>query len=257
MPTNTELYDADDKLQDAAFSAFVVRGLHEDQAKHAAALLGSFVWLAVHESGIHATIAGVILGLMTPTDTYVSEKGFANVLARAQKIFDGGEWSAGDHRTDRVRRFQWLSRETLSPLEYLEHSLHPWSSFVIVPIFALANAGVPFAISDFADSVALAAAAGLVIGKPLGIFVVSLLAVRLGLASLPDGVTWPILIAAGALAGIGFTMSIFIAGLALDGAVLDVAKVGVLAGSVIAAVAGMAVLLVILPRAEKAALNRA
>ena len=128
---------------------------------------------------------------------------------------------------------------------------------MIVPIFALANAGVPFTISDFADPVALAAAAGLVIGKPLGIFVVSLLAVKLGLASLPDGVTWPILIAAGALAGIGFTMSIFIAGLALDGAALDVAKVGVLAGSVIAAVSGMAVLLVILPKTEEAALSRA
>ncbi len=219
-------------------------------------VLGGIVWLGFHESGIHATIAGVILGLMTPTDPYVSEKGFAKVLARAQETFDGGKWSERDHRTDKVRHFQWLTRETLSPLEYLEHSLHPWSSFVIVPIFALANAGVPFAISDFADSVALAAAAGLVIGKPLGIFVVSLLAVKLGLASLPDGVTWPILISAGALAGIGFTMSIFIAGLALDGAALDVAKVGVLAGSVIAAVAGMAVLLVILPRTEEASLNR-
>ena len=188
---------------------------------------------------------------MTPTDTYVSEKGFAKVLTRAQQIFDGGEWSEHDHRTDKLRRFQRLSRETLSPLEFLEHSLHPWSSFVIVPIFALANAGVPFEMSGFVDPVAVAVTAGLVIGKPLGIFVVSLLAVKIGLAYLPEGVTWPMLFAGAVLAGIGFTMSIFIAGLALDGPVRDVAVVGVLAGSVIAAVVGMAVLLAILPKASE------
>ncbi len=212
-------------------------------------VLGTAVWLGFHESGIHATVAGVILGLMTPSDVYVSEKRFANVLRRAQQVFDGGEWSKREHRTERVQRFQWIARETLSPLEFLEHSLHPWSCFLIVPIFALANAGVQFEMSDFGDSVAIAVAVSLVIGKPLGIFAMSLLAVKLGLASLPDGVTWPILIAGATLAGIGFTMSIFIAGLALDGAALDVAMVGVLAGSVIAAVVGMAGLLALLPKA--------
>jgi NhaA family Na+:H+ antiporter len=211
-------------------------------------VLGALVWLGFHESGIHATIAGVILGLMTPTDFDVSESGFSSVLTRAQEVFEGGGWSEQGHRTERVRRFQWLARETLSPLEFLEHSLHPWSSFVILPIFALANAGVVFAISDFAEPVAIAVAAGLVIGKPLGIFTVSFVAVKLGLASLPDGVTWPILIAGAALTGIGFTMAIFIANLALDGALLDVAMVGVLGASVLAAVLGMAGLLAILPK---------
>lgn len=214
-------------------------------------VLGGLVWLGFHESGIHATIAGVILGLMTPTDVYVSEKGFATVLQRAQQVFEGGEWSDHDHRTDRVRRFQWLSRETLSPVEFLEHSLHPWSSFLIVPIFALANAGVQFQLSDFAAPAAIAVTAGLVIGKPLGIFVLSLIAVKLGVASLPSGVTWPILIAGAMLAGIGFTMSIFIAGLALDGPVRDMAMVGVLAGSVLAAIVGMVALLAILPKAAE------
>ena len=210
--------------------------------------LGSFVWLAFHESGIHATIAGVILGLMTPAGSYVSEKGFAKALRRAQDVFDGNERRPDDHRAGKVRYFQWITRETLSPLEYLEHSLHPWSSFVILPIFALANAGVVFAVSDFADPVAIAVAMGLVVGKPLGIVVVCLIAVKTGLASLPEGVTWPILIAGAALTGIGFTMSIFISGLALDGGARDAAMVGVLAGSVIAAVIGMAALLAILPK---------
>lgn len=214
-------------------------------------VLGGLVWLGFHESGIHATIAGVILGLMTPTDVYVSEKGFATVLQRAQQVFEGGEWSDHDHRTDRVRRFQWLSRETLSPVEFLEHSLHPWSSFLIVPIFALANAGVQFQLSDFAAPAAIAVTAGLVIGKPLGIFVLSLIAVKLGVASLPSGVTWPVLIAGAMLAGIGFTMSIFIAGLALNGPVRDMAMVGVLAGSVLAAIVGMVALLAILPKAAE------
>jgi NhaA family Na+:H+ antiporter len=107
-------------------------------------VLGTVVWLGFHESGIHATIAGVILGLMTPARSYVSDGGFSNVLTRAQEIFEGGEWSAQGHRTEKVRRLQWLTRETLSPLEFLEHSLHPWTSFVILPIFALANAGVVF-----------------------------------------------------------------------------------------------------------------
>jgi NhaA family Na+:H+ antiporter len=214
-------------------------------------VLGGLVWLGFHESGIHATIAGVILGLMTPTDVYVSEKGFATVLQRAQQVFEGDEWSDHDNRTDRVRRFQWLSRETLSPVEFLEHSLHPWSSFLIVPIFALANAGVQFQLPDFAAPAAIAVTAGLVIGKPLGIFVLSLIAVKLGVASLPSGVTWPILIAGAMLAGIGFTMSIFIAGLALNGPVRDMAMVGVLAGSVLAAIVGMVALLAILPKAAE------
>ena len=80
-------------------------------------VLGGIVWLGFHESGIHATIAGVILGLMTPTDSYVSEKGFAKVLARAQETFDSGKWSERDHRIDKVRHFQRLTRETRSPLE--------------------------------------------------------------------------------------------------------------------------------------------
>ncbi len=209
--------------------------------------IGSLVWLAFHESGIHATIAGVALGLLTPARSYIDREGFSRVLMRVQEVFDGEEWSRTGHRGDKLRRFQWLARETISPVEYLEQSLHPWSSFVIIPIFALANAGVAFSLADIADPVAVAVAMGLSVGKPLGIVLLSFIAVRLGLATLPEGVSWSVLTAAGFLAGIGFTMSLFIAGLALEGQSLEAAKVGVLAGSLISAIVGMGLLSAILP----------
>jgi len=149
-----------------------------------------------------------------------------------------------------VAQIQKLARETVSPVEYLEGILHPWVSFLIMPLFAFANAGVPFTLSDFADPVAQAVAAGLVIGKPVGIVLFSFIAVRIGLASLPEGVNWGIVIGGGFLAGIGFTMALFIAGLALEGGVLDAAKVGVLGASAVAAIIGMALLNWLLPRPD-------
>jgi NhaA family Na+:H+ antiporter len=129
----------------------------------------------------------------------------------------------------------------------LENGLHPWSAFLIMPVFALANAGVAFEASLLVDPVALAIAAGLVLGKPVGIVLFSFLAVRLGLARLPDGVDWGVLVGGGLLAGIGFTMSLFIAGLALEGDVLDAAKVGILGASLVAGICGMSLLVWRLP----------
>jgi NhaA family Na+:H+ antiporter len=151
-----------------------------------------------------------------------------------------------------VREVQRAAREVVSPLAYLESALHPWSAFAIMPLFALANAGVPLSVEAFGEPVALAAAAGLVLGKPAGILAFSWLAVRLRLADLPEGVGWGALAGGGALAGIGFTMSIFIAGLALDGATLDAAKAGVLAGSAISAAIGVGLLLTFLPAGGRA-----
>ena len=115
-----------------------------------------------------------------------------------------------------------------------------------MPIFAFANAGVPFELSDFGDPVALAVGISLVIGKPLGIVAFSALAIRLGLARLPEGVGWGALLGGGFLAGIGFTMALFISELALDGAALNAAKVGVLAGSAVAAIVGVTILIAVL-----------
>jgi len=210
--------------------------------------LGVLVWLGFHESGVHATIAGVLLGLLTPARSYVPENTISRLLKQADDTLHGGQWTHMSHRADAVRSLKESVREVISPLEYLEGTLHPWSSFLIMPIFALANAGVPFSLGDFGDPVAVAIMASLVIGKPLGILLMSFLAVKLITKGLPEGLTWGALTGGGFLSGIGFTMALFIAGLALDGAPLNAAKVGVLGASALAAVVGMVVLLRVLPK---------
>ena len=208
--------------------------------------LGAGIWFAFHESGIHATIAGVIIGLMAPARAYLSEGLFGQMLSRAAQVVQGEGFGGLGDRAGRVRRFRQATREVISPVEYLEGFLHPWVAFLVMPLFAFANAGVPFQLSDLGDPVALAVGISLVIGKPLGIVAVSALAVRLGLATLPEGVGWGALAGGGFLAGIGFTMALFIAGLALDGAALNAAKVGILAGSTLAAIASVAILIAVL-----------
>ena len=173
------------------------------------------------------------------------------VLQRASRVFHGEGWQSGRNHVAEIRALKHVVRESISPLEYLENLLHPWVGFAIMPLFALANAGVPLTLAGFGEPVAISVAAGLVVGKPLGIVAVSWLAVRLGLARLPDGITWPVILAGGLLAGIGFTMSLFISGLALDGEVLDAAKIGVLGGSALAGVLGMGLLLWFLPSGSR------
>jgi NhaA family Na+:H+ antiporter len=131
----------------------------------------------------------------------------------------------------------------LTPLQRFEHNLHPWVSFFIIPVFALANAGVTLAGLDILESlfspVSIGIIAGLFIGKQFGIFAFSFIAVKLKLASLPEGVNWKNLYGAGILAGIGFTMSLFIAGLAFNNpALIDLSKIGILTGSLLSGVVG-------------------
>ena len=201
------------------------------------------IWFAFHESGIHATIAGVILGLMTPAHSRIDESKAHRILERGRVFFQKLDWQTESHRVGRVRRHRRVSREIVSPLEYLIDALHPWVSFVIMPLFALANAGVAIRMGDLRSPVALAIVCGLCVGKPLGIFLASACAVKTGMSRLPEGVTWPHVIGGGMLAGIGFTMALFISALALEGGLLDMAKVGVLMASLISAVAGVAILL--------------
>ncbi|MEO6030067.1 MAG: Na+/H+ antiporter NhaA [Candidatus Binatia bacterium] len=167
-------------------------------------LLAAAIWVAFLQSGVHATIAGVLLGLLTP----------------------------------------------IAPLATIEKGLHPWVTFVVMPVFALANAGVALDLAHLGDPVALAVGAGLLLGKPLGIVGASWIAVRLGLATLPDRVGWTAIVGGGGLAGIGFTMALFIAGLALGPELRAAAKVGILLGSTLAAIGGMGILLRVLPRGE-------
>ncbi len=209
---------------------------------------GVLVWFAFHESKVHATVAGVILGLITPARSWVGKGLLAEIVDRAGHFLRGEGRGAHGQAYGVMRHLEQASREAISPLERLESALHPWVGLLIMPIFALANAGVPIRLSDLGQPVAVALMAGLVLGKPCGIILFSWLAVRLGLAKLPEGVTWAMIAAGGLLAGIGFTMALFIAGLALDGGLLDTAKIGILAGSMICAIAGMGLLVTLLPK---------
>ena len=202
---------------------------------------GIFVWFAFHESGIHATIAGVILGIMTPARSLVRVDRVKSSFARLDHLFHDDSPHSSD-RADRLHRIRHATRELVSPLEFLIHQLHPWVSFVIMPVFALANAGVAVKFQQLGSPIAVAVIAGLVVGKLVGIVSFSWLAVKLKIARLPEGVDGKCLLAGGLLGGIGFTMALFIASLALDAHQLPEAKVGVLVGSAVSAMAGMLVL---------------
>jgi NhaA family Na+:H+ antiporter len=182
------------------------------------ALAGIPLWLAVLESGVHATIAGVVVGICVP--------------ARGRAAADPAHAPPG---------------EPDSPLASLERALHPFVAFLVVPLFALANAGLPLAGMSAADlraPAALATCAGLFLGKQVGIFGATRIAVAAGLAELPEGTSWRHIYGLAVLAGIGFTMSLFVASLAYgEGSRLDEqAKLGVLAGSLGSALAGLALL---------------
>jgi NhaA family Na+:H+ antiporter len=140
------------------------------------------------------------------------------------------------------------AKESISPQRRLENSVHPWSAFVVLPLFALANAGVAIQAVDPFNTITLGIIAGLAIGKPVGIFLFAWAAVALGIARKPIDIGWPHMLGAGMLAGIGFTMALFIANLAFDGPALESAKLGILLASLIAGVAGMAMLIAITAR---------
>ena len=209
-------------------------------------LMGFWIWFEFHASGIHATVSGVIIGLMTPIKSWVSPERFNLVIQRTIRQLEVCNPN-GAERYALISQMQRSARDALSPLERLETELHPWVGFIIMPLFALANAGVALDLTVLRDPVSVAVMSGLFIGKPAGIFLFSWLAVKSRLARLPAGVTWPLLSAGGILGGIGFTMALFIGGLALSGELLDAAKVGIMAGSFLSAVVGMT-LIIALPR---------
>jgi NhaA family Na+:H+ antiporter len=212
-------------------------------------VVGAGIWLCFLKSGIHPTVAGVLLGLLTPGSAWLGNGALLDVAADLLHRLSGGEEGQIQHgRTQMLGQLGTVSREAVSPLERLETTLHPWVAFGIMPLFALANAGVAVQGAAFSHPVALAVAAGLVLGKPLGIVLFSWLAVRVGLARLPSGVDWKVMLGGGCLAGIGFTMSLFIAGLALgrEPDLLAAGKIGTLIGSAVSAAIGLLLLLVFL-----------
>jgi NhaA family Na+:H+ antiporter len=207
-------------------------------------VIGASIWLAFLKSGIHPTVAGVLLGLLTPSGPWFGERSLLKVLAgtgdRLREDNKAGEKT--EHHEEAVRLLSHTARETISPLDRLDTALQPWVAFGIMPLFALANAGLHVELPALASPVAVAVAVGLMVGKPLGLVVFSAVAIKLGWARLPDGVSWPMLVGAGFLAGIGFTMSLFIAGLALEGDLLESGKIGTLTGSAVSALVGCALL---------------
>jgi NhaA family Na+:H+ antiporter len=216
-----------------AIAAIVAMREFGVQAIPAYVLVGSGLWLAMHEAGVHATLAGVLCGLLAPTAPHVPRD-----LIDEDELLDVSSVEA-------ARATVTQARSSVSVVEWLEHMLHPWTSFVIVPLFALANAGITVGgdqVSDALSSrVTLAIVVGLVIGKPIGITLASWLAVRSGLGELPQGVTWRALAGVASIAGIGFTVSLFVTELAFDDeTIIADAKLGVLAASLVSAVIGSA-----------------
>jgi NhaA family Na+:H+ antiporter len=205
-------------------------------------LMGALIWLCFDASGVHATIAGVVLGLMTPTRIWVSDLRLRAILGRVLAYPSGEHWSGDTADRRDLRQAGRAVAESLSPVERLEMMLHPWVGFAVMPTFALANAGVAITGADLGQSVSLAILAGLVLGKPAGVLGFSWLAVRLGLAARGASLSWPFLAAGAFLTGIGFTMSLLIAGLAYAPAMLSAAKLGILAGSICSAAIGISVL---------------
>ena len=204
------------------------------------AMLGTVVWFATFQSGVHATIAGVALGLLTPARP-TDPRGFTDVLDSARHLSDEPDAAS-------LRSIHLEAQEVVPVAERLEHLLHPWTSFVIIPLFALANAGVILSLDGIGaaatSAVGLGVLLGLVVGKLVGITAASWLATRLGFARLPSGVDWRHMVGAAAVAGIGFTVSLFITGLAFDdGQLVSDAKMGILLASLFAGVLGAGLLL--------------
>jgi NhaA family Na+:H+ antiporter len=204
-------------------------------------VVGGLIWLAVLKAGVHPTVAGVLLGLMTPASAWVNRETLNGVLGQLREELDR---LPDDPTTlhDELAAVEFATRESVPPLYRLEHLLHPWVALAIMPVFALANAGVPIRMSYMSDPVTQSIACGLLVGKPLGIGLFSFAAVKLGLARLPTGVNWTMLMGGGWLAGIGFTMSLFLTGLALPDSHIDAGKLGTLLGSVLSTILGMSIL---------------
>lgn len=209
------------------------------------------VWLSFIFSGVHATIAGVLIALTIPVHTKISRDDFIERLkTKASKLLSANQESKKLHTQKQAHLIDAvakLSKDVHTPLQRLEHALHPIVAYFILPVFALANAGVRIEGKVFElliHPLAIGIILGLVLGKFLGIALITKLLVHFKAASLPAHVTWNQIYGMGFLAGIGFTMSIFIAELAFsDDRLIMVAKVGIIAASLLAAVLGMGLFL--------------
>jgi Na+:H+ antiporter, NhaA family len=211
--------------------------------------LGVMVWFFTFESGVHATLAGVALGFLTPArPMYPADEFDRRARAILDSFPDEPDTPEGrEHADHEALLLSDISSEAVSPLSRLEYRLQTWSSFVVIPLFALANAGIDFRDIDIGaaltSTIALGVIGGLVLGKTIGISLLSFITVKTGLGRLPEGTTWQHILGLSVVGGIGFTVSLFIASLAFgDPALNELAKVGILAGSLLAGLLGSALL---------------
>jgi NhaA family Na+:H+ antiporter len=208
-------------------------------------IAGGLLWIAVFESGVHATIAGVVLGFMTPAVAFhPRQEAGALIGSQLSGIVRDPASEVGEAAMWETSR---LARESVSPLARMEEQLHPWSAYVVLPLFALANAGVVVSLSDLGDALTgqlgLGILLGLVVGAPLGGYLLARGLVRATPTRLPEGLDWPAIAGIAPLKGIGFTVAIFIAILAFDDPELQQeAKLAILVASLVAAVIGLTVL---------------
>ncbi|MEO7396930.1 MAG: Na+/H+ antiporter NhaA [Ilumatobacteraceae bacterium] len=223
----------------AVVIAAVIALMHRARVVYSPLIMiaGCALWFTVFESGIHATIAGVVMGLLTPATPAQSD-------LEAEELVNVLE-TDDDIRADEVRATATLIRGSVSACDRLIEALHPVTSYVIIPLFALANAGITVSVDAISSpsTVLLGVAVALVAGKLIGITLFSWIAVKFGFGRLPDDVSWGHILGVGAIAGIGFTVSLFITGLAFDDTTIQAdAKIGILIASIIAAAAGAAIL---------------
>ena len=214
-------------------------------------VLGLGLWFCFLKSGVHPTISGVIAAFSIPARVRINAEVFLERSRACLASFESSGATGASVLTNKQQRGALMAIEKAcqqaeAPSQRLEHMLHPWVAFLIMPIFALANAGVTFqseTVTAMGTPLALGVMGGLVLGKPIGIIFCSWLVVWLGIAKLPDDLNWGQICGIGLLSGVGFTMSLFIAGLAFgDSELLSIAKLGILCASLVAGLGGWLVL---------------
>ena len=210
--------------------------------------LAFLIWVAVLKSGIHATVAGVLIAGLTPAKPAFSREEFAQESDALLAEYRTAVVARDRGRSEAILgEIEEISQATEAPLERLERLAHPWASYVILPLFALANAGIHFTSGNLeqaaSSTVTIGVAGGLIVGKLVGITLFPWVASRLGLVQLPGPISWVQVAGAGLLGGIGFTVAIFVAGLAFDDpSLVDNAKMGILVASLVAGLSGYALL---------------
>lgn len=248
--------------------AFLIMGnIWKIQTKMYYILFGLMVWYCFLNSGIHPTIAGVIVAFCIPAVPVFNPKKYIQMIRRSISHFpteSDAQLDSSNHiltrtQMDWLKQIESASDKVISPLQDLEDTLHPLVNFIIIPLFAFANAGISIdgmQMSDITSGVGAAVVCGLVLGKFLGIFSFTWLSVRLRLAPMPYRATWKMIGAVSVLGGIGFTVSLFIANLSFPDAghleMLNASKLGILVGSLLSAVLGYLLLNILLPKRDKA-----